>query len=370
MLKRRQFLTHTALGATVALGACAQESLESNPASTSSDPLVQWRMTVSWPKSVNIIFSGVDIIARRVNEMSDGRFTITPYEAGEIVDGFKVLDAVMDGTVECGYTASFYFIDKNSALAFGTGLPFGLTTQEQFAWLYRGGGWAALQKLYDDFGIVFIPAGNTGGQMGGWFRRELNTVEDLKGLKMRIPGMGAEILKRLGVDVKVLPVDEIVPALLKGEIDAVEWIGPYEDEQFGLHKATSFYYTPGWWEQTSLDSVYVNKAAWEKLPQSYQAMLKAAVLEAQLNVWSEYEVKNSEALERLIAGGTKLLTYNPEILQTACQTAFELYEEKAAENQSFREIYQQWNDFRRKIQRWHRTNELSYANFTFNHDQS
>jgi TRAP-type mannitol/chloroaromatic compound transport system substrate-binding protein len=369
MLKRRQLLTHTALGATVALGACARESLDSSSSSASSDPLVEWRMTVSWPKAVNIIFSGVDTIARRVGEMTNGRFTIIPYEAGEIVDGLKVLDAVMDGTVECGYTASLYFIDKNSALAFSAGLPFGLTTPQQITWLYQGGGLEILQKMYDDFGVIFIPAGNTGGQMGGWFRRELNTVADLKGLKMRIPGLGAEILKRLGVDVQMLPVDEIVPALLNGDIDAVEWIGPYEDEQLGLHKATSFYYAPGWWEPNSLDSVYVNKTEWEKLPQSYQTILKTAVLEAQVRVWSEYEMRNSEALERLLAGGTKILTYSPEILQTARQTAFALYEERANENETFREIYQQWNDFRRKIQKWHQTNELSYANFTFNSEE-
>ena len=295
--------------------------------------------------------------------MTGGRFTIKPYAAGEIVPGLEVLDAVQNGTVECGHTASYYYVGKNSALAFGTSMPFGLTAQQQNSWLYHGGGLEAMQKVYADFNVINFPAGNTGAQMGGWFKREVKSLADLKGLKMRIPGLGGEVMSRLGVNVQVLPGGEIFLALDRGAIDAAEWIGPYDDEKLGLNKAAPFYYYPGWWEPGATLEVQVNKSQWDKLPQEYQEVFKTAAMEANLNMLAQYDALNRNSLTRLLDSGTKLVAYSPDILAAAQKASFEIYEENAAKNPTFKEIYQQWNEFRSSVSQWNKINQLSFANF-------
>ncbi|NEQ70661.1 MAG: ABC transporter substrate-binding protein, partial [Symploca sp. SIO2D2] len=248
-MKRRKFLNHTALGAatTAALVGCSGSS-NTQTASTTDLPTLRWKMATSWPQSLDTIFGGAETVCQRVSDMTGGRFTIKPFAAGEIVPGTQVLDAVQAGTVECGHTASYYYIGKNPALAFATSIPFGLNAQQQNAWLYHGGGLEAIQKIYSDFGIINFPAGNTGAQMGGWFKREIKSLADLQGLKMRIPGLGGKVMDSLGVNVQVLPGNEIFLALDRGAIDAAEWVGPYDDQKLGLNKAANFYYYPGWWE--------------------------------------------------------------------------------------------------------------------------
>ena len=255
IMKRRKFVGNAVIGATgtVALAGCRQTTT-STAVQSGSQPRIRWRMATSWPTSLDTILGGAKTISQRVSEMTNGRFTITPFAAGEIVPGLQVLDAVQTGTVQCGHTASYYYIGKNPALAFGTAVPFGLDAQQQNAWLYHGGGLEAMQKLYTDFGVINFPAGNTGTQMGGWFKREVNSVADLNGLKMRIPGLGGEVMSRLGVNVQVLPGGEIYLALERGAIDAAEWVGPYDDEKLGLDQAAQFYYYPGWWEPASARS--------------------------------------------------------------------------------------------------------------------
>ena len=366
-MKRRQFLGNAAIGASSAAALSACNNASTAPGvQADSLPNVRWKMVTSWPKSLDTIFGGAETVCDRVGAMTSGRFNIEPYAAGEIVPGLEVLDAVQNGTVQCGHTASYYYVGKNPALAFGTSVPFGLTAQQQNAWLYHGGGLEAMQKIYADFNVINFPAGNTGAQMGGWFKREIKSVRDLNGLKMRIPGLGGQVMSRLGVNVQVLPGGEIFLALERGAIDAAEWVGPYDDEKLGLNKAAPFYYYPGWWEPGATLEVQVNKSAWEKLPKEYQEIFKTAAMEANLNMLAQYDALNREALERLVSGGTKLIAYSPEILQAAQKAALEIYEENASKVGAFKEVYEGWNQFREQVVQWNQINQLSFANFVAN----
>ena len=364
-MKRRKLINHAALGAaTAALAACSPTATK--PQSSSSDlPTVKWKMATSWPKSLDTIFGGAQTICDRVAAMTGGRFTITPYAAGEIVPGLQVLDAVQAGTVECGHSASYYYIGKNPALGFGTAVPFGLNAQQQNAWLYHGGGIDAMNKIYADFNVISFPAGNTGVQMGGWFKREINTVGDLNGLKMRIPGLGGKVMAKLGVNVQVLPGGEIYLALERGAIDAAEFVGPYDDEKLGLQTAAQYYYYPGWWEPGTTLEAEVNLNAWNKLPKEYQEIFKTAAYEANISMLARYDALNGQALARLIAGGTQLRAYSQEIMEAAQKQSFDLYEESASADATFKEVYQQWRQFREQVYSWNKINELSFATFAF-----
>ncbi|MBE9032869.1 TRAP transporter substrate-binding protein [filamentous cyanobacterium LEGE 11480] len=362
-MKRRQLILGSA--SAMALGGCIRIRRATSGESTtdSSLPRVEWRMTTSWPKSLDTIFGGAATICDRVAAMTDGRFKITPYAAGEIAPGLKVFDTVQKGSVECGHTASYYYIGKNPAFAFGTSVPFGLTAQQQNAWLYQGGGLDMMRQIYGDFGIINFPAGNTGAQMGGWFKRQVNSVNDLKGLKMRIPGLGGKVMERLGVNVQGLPGGEIYLALDRGVIDAAEFVGPYDDEKLGLHKTAKYYYYPGWWEPGPTLDVQVNKTAWAKLPKEYQAVFETAAYESNLTMMARYDTLNQAALGRLVAGGTQLTAYSKEILAAAQKAAFEIYDEDASQNAGFKQVYEQWTDFRKRVYNWNRVNELSFTDF-------
>jgi TRAP-type mannitol/chloroaromatic compound transport system substrate-binding protein len=365
-MKRRHLLNNIAIATTTgtALVACNQTG---NSPSVQADslPNIRWQMVTSWPKSLDTIFGGAQTICDRVSAMTGGKFTIQPFAAGEIVPGLEVLDAVQSGTVECGHTASYYYVGKNPALAFGTSMPFGLNAQQQNAWYYHGGGLETMHELYADFNVISFPAGNTGVQMGGWFKKEVKSLQDLKGLKMRIPGLGGEVMSRLGVNVQVLPGGEIYLALERGAIDAAEWVGPYDDEKLGLNKAAPYYYYPGWWEPGPTLEVQINKAKWEQLPVEYQEIFKTATMEANINMLSQYEALNRESLTKIISGGTKLIPYSPEILQAAQKAALDFYQESASKDATFKKVYEQWNQFRTSIYDWNKINEFSFSSFAF-----
>ena len=259
----------------------------------------------------------------------------------------EVLDAVQAGAVECGHTASYYYIGKNPAFAFGTAVPFGLSAQQQNAWLYNGGGDEAMNRLFGDFGTKFFPAGNTGAQMGGWFKRPIEGLASLQGLKMRIPGLGGKVMARLGVNVQVLPGGEIYLALERGAIDAAEFTGPYDDERLGLHKAAKYYYYPGWWEPGPTLSALVNRKSWNALPKEYQAMFKTACYEANLGMLSKYEQRNSEALLRLQRQGIRLEAFSNDILNAARDATKEMFAELARSDSDFRGLLDQWRQFQR-----------------------
>ncbi|NES05499.1 MAG: TRAP transporter substrate-binding protein [Okeania sp. SIO2F4] len=357
-MKRRNLINYATVAGTSAVAL---------PALSQTEPQqIKWRMTTSWPKSLDTLFGGAQRICDRVAALTNGRFTITPYQAGEIVGGLEVLDAVQQGTVQCGHNPSYYYKGKNPALVFATAVPFGFTAQQQNAWLYHGGGLEAIQKVYADFNVINFPAGNTGAQMGGWFREEINTLADLNGLKMRIPGLGGDVMSKLGVNVQVLPGGEVYLALERGAIDAAEWTGPYDDEKLGLYKAAKYYYYPGWWEPGPTIDVLVNLDAWNKLPTEYQEIFQTAAYETNLNMLAQYDFLNGEALPRLMEKGVQLRAFSPEIMEASQKAAFEIYEENASKDTSFKEVYQQWKKFREQVFNWNKVNELSFAQFSFN----
>ena len=377
-MKRRKFLENTVIGTSTAitLGAVSSARSQSgaarsqNPPSPSAinldQPSVRWRMATSWPKSLQILFEGANILCEKVNKMTNGRFVITPYEAGELTGGLKVLEAVQNGTVQCGHTASYYYLDQSIALAFGTTVPFGLTALQQNAWLYYGGGLEAMRQLYQDFDIINFPGGNTGTQMGGWFKQEVNTIDDFKGLRMRLPGLGGKILERLGAEIVLLPGDKIFLALEQQEIDAAEWKNPHADQMLGLNKVAPLYYYPVWWEPGTSYEFQVNIKEWQKLPKQYQKIFQAAAADANMRMLAKFNSVNGEVLQQLELSGTKLLPFSDNILQASYKTAFEMYEEIASKNSDFRNIYDQWKVFREHIYLWNKVNEIAFADVTMN----
>jgi TRAP-type mannitol/chloroaromatic compound transport system substrate-binding protein len=355
-MKRRDFIKKATVGAAAAVTA---------PAVIAGPNKIRWRMPTSWPKAFDIIYGGATNLAERVKAMSGGNFEIIPYAGGELVGGLEVFDAVSQGTFPLGHTASYYYVGKNPAFGFDTTLPFGLNYRQQNAWLYSGGGIEQMRKVYADFNIVNMPAGNTGCQMGGWFRKEVNTPEDLKGLKMRIPGLGGKVMSRLGVTVQVLAGGDIYPALERGVIDATEWVGPYDDEKAGFYKVAKYYYFPGWWEPAPTLSLYVSKAAWEGLPREYQEMLFTASAEANQQMVADFDAKNPAALRSLLGKGVQLRQYSNEIMISAQKEAFALNDELAEADPVYKAIYDNWRKFKMDSDQWFRTAETTYAGFVF-----
>ena len=362
-MQRRQLIQAAGLaGGAGLLSACRIRRIDG--ASSAELPSVRWRMATSWPHALDTLYGGAQTIAQQVGVMSGGRFTIEPYAAGEIVPGLQVLDAVQNGAVECGHTASYYYVGKNPALAFGTAVPFGLTPQQQNTWLYEGGGNEALDRIYSDFGVRSFPAGNTGPQMGGWFKRELDGPASLKGLKMRIPGLGGKVMAAMGVNVQVLPGGEIYLALERGAIDAAEFTGPYDDEKLGLPKAARFYYYPGWWEPGPTLTALVNQQAWAKLPKAYQEMFRSACQSANLLMLSRYDRLNAVALERLRQGNTQVEFYGDAILKEAQSATADLLADSARGDVGFNGLYSAWKDFRQVARGWNQVTELSFSRFS------
>ncbi len=356
-MKRRDLLTTGLLG-SAGLAACAQS--QQGPAVQTRKKVI-WRLASSFPRGLDTIYGGADVLAERVTAMSGGSFTIRAYPAGELVPGLQVMDAVQQGTVQVGQTASYYYTGKNPALAFDTCVPFGLTARQQTAWLTESGGLELLRKAFADFDILNFPAGNTGAQMGGWFKREINAAADLEGLKMRIPGLGGQVMSRLGATVQVLAGGDIYPALERGAIDATEWVGPYDDEKLGFHKVAKLYYYPGWWEPGPSLSFYVNQGAWGQLSSEYREIFQAAAQDAAMVMQARYDAQNPAALERLLAAGVDLRRFSDDVMVAAAAAAEALLEEQAAADPAYRAIYDHWSRFRAASNRWMGTAELAYT---------
>jgi TRAP-type mannitol/chloroaromatic compound transport system substrate-binding protein len=327
-------------------------------------PFISWRMATSWPTYLGVRYSALDF-CQTVSLLTGGRFAITPYPSGALVPPLKVFDGVTDGTVDCGHTTLFYYTDKSIAFNFGTGIPFGLTAEQHNAWLYGAGGIDALNQMMSRFGAIAFPAGNSGTQMGGWYRRKITRTADLRGLKIRITGLGAEILSRLGAEIIATAAEGIVPALLEGAIDAVEWIGPHDDTALGLVEAAPYYYYPGWWEPGTSFAVVVNLKTWQELPPVYQAAVESAAAAVNLRLTARYNVLNSRALVRLQQQGATLLPFPEEVLNAAAQTATKLYGELAQKDRDFAQIYRPWSEFRDRIHAWQRVSYLSFTDFSY-----
>ena len=368
-LNRRDFVRKAGLGAagTGVLASCGSADTQSTAVEGEiSGPRVSWRMATSFPPSLDILHGAALVVAARVEALTGGRFTIRVYPPGELLPALQVMDGVQSGTIHAGYTSDYYYIGKHPALAFGTSIPFGLNARQQTAWMHFGGGLEMLREIYADFGMTSIPCGNTGTQFGGWFRQPVETLADLRGVRMRIPGLAGEIMTRLGVTVQVLGGPDVFPALERGALDAAEWVGPYDDEKLGFHEVAKNYYVPGWWEPGPMTVLQVGLDAWNDLPLSYQAALESACNDSTRMTLGRYDVENPPALARLTnEHGVTLRRFSDEILEAAWTESQAYLEEQAAANEDFRRVYASWRAFRDESFRYFSSNESVYANFTF-----
>ncbi len=355
-MERRSFLKKA--GAGLAVGAAAAPAIGQG-----TQPEVKWRLASSFPKSLDTIYGGAETISKRVAAATNGKFQIQVFAAGEIVPAFQVVDAVQNATVQCCHTAPYYFFGKDPTFAFACAIPFGMNVRMQNAWMYHGGGMELMREFFKDYNIVNFPAGNTGAQMGGFFRKEIKTVADMKGLKMRIGGFAGAVLQKLGLVPQQIAGGDIYPALEKGTIDAAEWVGPYDDEKLGLYKIAKNYYYPGWWEGGPEIDLFVNNKAWEALPKDYQAILEAACYEANVDMPAKYDAVNPAALRRLVAAGVQLRPFPREIMLASWKAANELYAETSATNPRFKKVYDQWVKFRDEDILWFRVAEENFDQF-------
>jgi TRAP-type mannitol/chloroaromatic compound transport system substrate-binding protein len=345
------------------VSACSSESGGGGAPAVHATPNVTWRLASSFPRSLDTIFGAAEVLSETLEKLTHGRFRVRVYPAGELVPGLQVFDAVQQGTVHMGHSASYYFIGKNPALAFDTCVPFGLNCRQQNGWVTHGGGLEVLRSVFSDFNIMNFPGGNTGVQMGGWFRREIGSVGDLRGLKMRIPGLGGRVMDRLGVTVQVLAGGEIYQALERGVIDAAEWAGPYDDEKLGFNKVAPYYYYPGWWEPGPMLTFYVNKDAWATLPKSYQDAFEAAAQVANHDMIMKYDAKNPPAFSRLVQTGTQLRAFTDDVMNAAKRESFALMEEEAAADATYSRVYSSWKQVHEEYYSWFATSERTYAMF-------
>ena len=356
-MSRRDFLRTAGAGTAVALAAGAAQAQA--PASGT----VRWRMPSSFPKSLDTVWGNAEMIADRVRKLTDGKFDIRTFAAGEIVPPLQVLDAVQSGTTECGHTAGFYYLGKEPALVFDTGVPFGLTPRQHNAWLAYGGGLALMREVYAKFGVVQIPCGNTGAQMGGWFRKEIKSVADLKGLRIRTPGFLGMVYNKLGASPLQLAGGDIYPALEKGTLDAVEWVGPYDDEKLGFGKVAKYYYGPGVMELGASLCFIVNKSAYEALPQQFKDALQSACAEAGTDMLAKYDANNIIALKKLIGGGVKLSTWPDAVMKAMARATTEVIADLSAKDATFAKVHTQWRAFRNDQQLWSAVNDGAAERF-------
>lgn len=356
-MQRRAFLKKAGLGAvagtaTIAAPAIAQETPELN-----------WKMTTSYSQALPPLFSTAQLFCDMVKDITDGKFNIRLYPGGELVPAFSVLDAVGNRTVECGQSASYYYYGKDPSFCFDTAVPFGLNTRQTNAWLYEGGGLELLRELFGKHGIVNFPMGNTGAQMGGWYRKEIKSMDDMSGLKMRTAGFAGEVLSRVGVIPQQVPAGDIYPSLEKGSLDAVEFVGPLDDEKLGFYKVAKYYYYPGWWEGCGQVSLYVNDAAYAELPKVYQHAIDVASRAAGNNMVQKYDAGNPAALRRLIANGAVLKSFPREVMDAAWDASNVVYKEFCDNNAGFKKIYDSYMSFRDSVVPWFRVSEGSFDNY-------
>ncbi len=335
------------------------------PAIAQPTPSLRWRMATSWPRSLDTLFGGAQRFADFVADATDNKFRIECFPAGAIqgVPGLEVTEAVSAGSVELCHTAPYYMAAKDPTFALACAVPFGLNGRMQSAWWREGGGEDLINGFYAKHNIFGLLAGNTMAQMGGWFRKEIASADDLKGIKMRIGGFAGAVMAKLGVVPQQLPSSEILPALEKGAIDAAEWVGPHDDEKLGLHKVAKYYYYPGWWEGGAMLHVQINKAKWDDLPPSYQTILGAAACEATAFITARYDAQNPPALKRLVAAGTQLRPFSEATMDVCFRAANEVYAEISGKNEDFKQIWDSIKVFRADQYLWLQVADSTYDNY-------
>jgi TRAP-type mannitol/chloroaromatic compound transport system substrate-binding protein len=354
-MERRRFIKHAGIAGILAAGVA--------PAAHAQGATIRWRLASSFPKALDTIFGAADVFAKKVHEMSGGKFTISVHAGGELMPPFGVVDGVQQGTVECAHTAPYYFFGKDETFAMDCAIPFGLNSRQMTAWMYEGNGLKLFREFYRNYNIVNFPMGNTGAQMGGWYRKPINSLADIKGLKMRIGGFGGKVLERIGGVPQNIPGGEIYQALEKGTIDATEWVGPYDDQKLGFHKVAKNYVYPAWWEGGPQLTLYVNSKAYDALPNEYKAMLECAAAIAHTDMQAKYDAKNPAALKELVAAGVKLQRMPKDVMDAAFKAAMELYDELSAKNANWKKIYEDYSAFRREQNQWFRFAEAGFDSY-------
>lgn len=356
-MQRRSFLKKAGLGAVAGTAAVAA------PVFAQSNPKISWKMTSTYGPSLPPLFGSAQTFCKMIEEASDGNFSIRLYPAGEIVPGFGVMDAVGNNTVECGQTASYYFYGKDPTFCFDTAVPFGLNVRQMNAWMDQGDGLKLMRELFAPRHIINFPMGNTGTQMGGWYRKEIKAISDLQGLKMRTAGFAGEVLSRMGVVPQQIPPGDIYPSLEKGTLDAVEFVGPADDEKLGFQKVAKYYYYPGWWEGSAQLSLYVNDGAYNNLPKHYQSLISMATRYAGVQLTADYDAHNPAALRRLIANGAVLKAFPRDVMDASFKASNEVYKEFSEKNAMFKKVHDNYMSFRDSVVPWFRVAEGSYDNY-------
>ncbi len=355
-MDRRKFLRASALGGVGATTLAA-------PALAQSAPQVQWRCTSSFPQSLDTIYGGAQDVAKYCREATDGAFDIQVFAGGEIVPGLQAADAVQNGTVEMCHTAAYYYVGKSPTWALGGVIPYGLNNRGMNAWLYYGGGIDQLNTFYNAQGLQYLPAGNTGTQMGGWFRKEIGGLSDMDGLQMRIAGLAGQVMEQIGVVPQQIAGGDIYPALERGTIDAAEWIGPYDDEKLGFYQVAPYYYYPGWWEGNLTLNCFVNRSSWEELPDSYKRLLETACRAANTEMMAEYDYKNPNALRSLVSSGAQLRAFPQDVLDATYDAAMSLYSDLRNSNSDWQPIFDSMMQFQVDHFLWQQVAEQTFAQY-------
>ncbi|HEY2928986.1 TRAP transporter substrate-binding protein [Piscinibacter sp.] len=354
-MQRRSFVHGAGLAGVLAAGVA--------PAVVHAQAAIRWRLASSFPKSLDTIFASAEVFAKQVGTMSGGKFQISVHAGGELMPPFGVVDGVQNATVEMAHTAPYYFFGKDPTFALDCAIPFGLNSRQMTAWMYEGNGMKLMREFYAKFNIVNFPMGNTGAQMGGWYRKEIKSLADIKGLKMRIGGFGGAVLARIGGVPQNIPGGEIYQALEKGTIDSAEWVGPYDDLKLGFNKVAPNYYYPGWWEGGPQLSLYVNQKAWDGLSAEYKAMIETAASHAHVDMQAKYDARNPAALKQLVGQGTKLFRFPKDVMEGAFKEALALYSELSGSNPAWKKIYEDFANFRRDQNLWFRFTEAGFDDF-------
>ncbi len=354
-MERRSFVRHAGLAGVLAAGAA--------PAIVQAQAQVRWRLASSFPKSLDTIFGAADVFAKKVSEMTGGKFQIAVHAGGELVPALQVVDAVQNGTVEIAHTAPYYFFGKDETFAIGCAIPFGLNSRQMSAWMFEGNGLKLMREFYRNYNIVNFPGGNTGAQMGGWYRKQIKSVADMKGLKIRIGGFAGRVVERMGAVPQQIAGGEIYSALEKGTIDAAEWVGPYDDLKLGFNKVAPNYYYPGWWEGGPQLDFFINSKAFDALSAEYKAVVEAASALAHVEMQAKYDAKNPAALKQLVGSGTKLFRFPKDVLNAAFKESMAIYSELSAKNPNWKKVYEDYATFRRDQNLWFRFAEAGFDEF-------
>ena len=354
-MQRRSFVHAAGLAGVLSAGMA--------PAVVRAQASIRWRLASSFPKSLDTIFGAAEVFARKVGELSGGRFQISVHAGGELMPAFGVVDGVQNGTVEMAHTAPYYFFGKDETFALGCAVPFGLNSRQMTAWMVDGNGLKLMREFYARYNIISFPGGNTGAQMGGWYRKPLKTVADMKGLKFRVGGFAGTVVERLGSVPLNIPGGEIYQALEKGTIDAAEWVGPYDDLKLGFAKVAPYYHYPAWWEGGPQLDFYIHTKAWTALTSDYKAMVEVAASHAHVEMQARYDARNPLALKQLVQQGAKLTAIPKPIIDTAFKESMDLYAELSAKNPSWRKVYEDMSAFRREANLWFRFTEARYDGY-------